>query len=165
MEKLMDGTYYEIGGGMFDSITVNVNKTAMDDKKAKGYAADRECYAYKNTYEEGKRIKSVKLYDPYNDAYFPTDTDRLYYEPLPENMRFRYSMLGRLQSDCDYFLGNGNGYEGHLWARSVEEQIKEMRERWNSFEEDEKPKWLTWEQIDEYEKLMLEKRREKINHG
>ncbi|MBO6255307.1 MAG: hypothetical protein J6O49_16975 [Bacteroidaceae bacterium] len=70
-------------------------------------------------------------------------------------------MLGRLQSDCEYFLGNGNGYEGHLWAHTVEAQIKEMRDRWNAFEDDEKPEWLTMEQIDEYEKLMLD-RREKI---
>lgn len=162
--KLKNGTYYEIIGGMNEDIVVNINNTSMSDKDATMEAANTERCAYKNTYKEGKRIESVKLYDPYDDEYFQIGGEQVYYEPLPEDMRFRYSMLGRLQSDCDYFLGNGDGYEGHLWAHSVEAQIKEMRERWNSFEEDEKPEWLTWEQIDEYEKQMLEKRKDKIKH-
>ena len=159
--KLMDGIYYEIVGGMNEDIVVNINNTSMSDKDATMEAANTERCAYKNTYKEGKRIESVKLYDPYNDEYFPINTDRVYYEPLPRDKAFEYSMLGRLQSDCEYFLGNGNGYEGHLWAHTVEAQIKEMRDRWNAFEDDEKPEWLTMEQINEYEKLMLD-RREKI---
>lgn len=159
--KLKNGTYYEIVGGMNEDIVVNINNTSMSDKDATMEAANTERCAYKNTYKKGKRIESVKLYDPYNDEYFPINTDRVYYEPLPRDKAFEYSMLGRLQSDCEYFLGNGNGYEGHLWAHTVEAQIKEMRDRWNAFEDDEKPEWLTMEQIDEYEKLMLD-RREKI---
>lgn len=159
--KLKNGTYYEIVGGMNEDIVVNINNTSMSDKDATMEAANTERCAYKNTYKEGKRIESVKLYDPYNDEYFPINTDRVYYEPLPRDKAFEYSMLGRLQSDCEYFLGNGNSYEGHLWAHTVEAQIKEMRDRWNAFEDDEKPEWLTMEQIDEYEKLMLD-RREKI---
>ena len=159
--KLKNGTYYEIVGGMNEDIVVNINNTSMSDKDATMEAANTERCAYKNTYKEGKRIESVKLYDPYNDEYFPINTDRVYYEPLPRDKAFEYSMLGRLQSDCEYFLGNGNGYEGHLWAHTVEAQIKEMRDRWNAFEDDEKPEWLTMEQIDKYEKLMLD-RREKI---
>ena len=40
---------------------------------------------------------------------------------------FKYQMLGRLRMDCDYFLGNGNRYEGHLWAGNVPDHIKLMR--------------------------------------
>ncbi len=159
--KLMDGIYYEIVGGMEEDIIKKVSETNMNDQDAKAEAINTERTAYKNTYAQGKRIESVKLYDPYNDEYFPINTDKIYYEPLPRDKAFEYSMLGRLQSDCEYFLGNGNGYEGHLWAHTVEAQIKEMRDRWNAFEADEKPEWLTMEQIDEYEKLMLD-RREKI---
>lgn len=159
--KLKNGTYYEIVGGMNEDIVVNINNTSMSDKDATMEAANTERCAYKNTYKEGKRIESVKLYDPYNDEYFQIGGEQVYYEPLPRDKAFEYSMLGRLQSDCEYFLGNGNGYEGHLWAHTVEAQIKEMRDRWNAFEDDEKPEWLTMEQIDEYEKLMLEKRKEK----
>lgn len=162
--NVMNGTYYEIVGGLEEDIIQNVNNTKLDDKTARIEAANTERTAYKNTYEEGKRIESIKLYDPYDDEYFPVGTDEIYYEPLPREKAFEYSMLSRLKSDCDYFLGNGNGYEGHLWAHSVEAQIKEMRKRWNAFAEDEKPEWLTMEQIDEYERQMLEKRKERISH-
>lgn len=165
--NVMNGVYYEIVGGMSEDIIVNKDRTTMNDGDAIIEAANTERAAYKNTYEQGRRIKSEKLYDPYDDEYFSVGGPEIYHEPLSEDMRFRYSMLSRLKSDCDYFLGNGNGYEGHLWAGSVEKQIKEMRERWESFEEDEKPEWLTMEQIDEYERNMLDVREQIKNlpHG
>lgn len=156
--KLMNGVYYEILGGLSEDIIVNVDNTDMSDQDAKDEAINTECVAYKNTYKDGKRIESKKLYDPYGDVWFAVGNDKLHYEPLPQDMRYAYSMLGRLKSDCDYFLGNGKGYEPHLWAGTVEKQIEEMRKRWNEFEEDEKPEWLTMEQIDEYEKNMLDVR-------
>lgn len=63
-------------------------------------------------------------------------------------------MLGRLQQDCLYFLGNGNGREKHLWAGSVEEQISEMRKLLDRFSPADKPEWLTLEDIDKFEKEM-----------
>lgn len=153
---LMNGTYYEICGGMEEDFICRVDKTKFNDADTKHFAADTERYAYKNTYANGKRIESVKLYDPYGDGYFAVGTERLYYEPLPSDEAFQYQMLGRLKADCDYFLGYGNGYEGHLWAGSVEKQIKEMRDRWNAFRPEDKPEWLTMEQIDEYERNMKE---------
>lgn len=152
---LMNGTYYEIVGGMSeDIITKN-----MSDSEAKAEAINTERCAYKNTYVNGKRTESVKLYDPYNDELFTVGEDIEYYEPLPREKAFEYSMLARLKTDCDYFLGNGNGYEGHLWAKTVEEHIAEMKKRWNAFSEDEKPEWLTMEQIENYESEMKAKRR------
>lgn len=38
----------------------------------------------------------------------------------------KYAFLSRLQSDCEYFLGNGRGYEGHLYYGSVDRQCDEM---------------------------------------
>lgn len=67
--------------------------------------------------------------------------------------KFEYMLLGRLESDCKYFLGNGNRYEKDLWAGSVEKQIAKMKELWNLLPE--KPEWLTLEQIEEYEKQMM----------
>ena len=29
---------------------------------------------------------------------------------------FLYQMLGRLEADCLYYLGNGGCFAGHLWA-------------------------------------------------
>lgn len=65
-----------------------------------------------------------------------------------------YMLLDRLRSDNDYFLGNGGRSEKHLWAGSVDDQIAKMRELWNGL--DEKPEWLTEEQIDDYEHRMKE---------
>jgi hypothetical protein len=64
-----------------------------------------------------------------------------------------YNMLGRLQQDNEYFLGNGNGDEKHLWALNVKDQIAEMKKLWNGLKE--KPEWLTMKQIKQYEKEML----------
>lgn len=77
------------------------------------------------------------------------------YNPIPEKDKFNYMMLSRLKSDCDYFLGFGNHYEGQLWAKSVPDQIAEMKKIWNLFSDDKKPEWLTWEEILDYEKKML----------
>lgn len=61
-------------------------------------------------------------------------------------------LLGRLVSDCKYYLGGGYGAEKHLWAKSVEDQIAKMKEIYNSL--DVKPEWLTMQDIEHYEKEM-----------
>lgn len=66
--------------------------------------------------------------------------------------KYEYMMLSRLQHDCDYFLGNGNRAEKHLWAGNVKGQIEEMKRLWNLLPE--KPEWLSMEQILDYEKKM-----------
>lgn len=153
MATLMNGTYFEIIGGMSEDIILNTEKTDMADKQVKAKAANTERYAYKNTYKDGKRIKSEKLYDPHDDEFFAVGDDALHYEPLPKDMSFRYSMLARLKNDCEYVINNKISMpHNFFWAGSPDAQIKEMRDRWNSFADDEKPEWLTMEQIDAYEK-------------
>lgn len=159
MSKFMNGTYYEIAGGMEEDFICRTDKTKFNDTDARQFAADTERYCYKNTYLDGKRIGSERLYDPYRDGCFLVGTETIYYEPLPRAEAFQYQMLGRLKMDCDYFLGNGNGYEPHLWAGSVEKQIAEMRNRWNAFRDEDKPEWLSMKDIDNYEREMLAKRR------
>jgi len=66
---------------------------------------------------------------------------------------FNYQMLSRLQSDCDYWLGNGNRCDKHLWAGNPKDQIAEMRRIYDLLPE--KPEWLTVDQIDQYEKDMV----------
>ena len=75
-------------------------------------------------------------------------------QPTPEE-KFNYMLLSRLKGDCDYYLGNGNRCKGRLWAGDEREQINNMKELYNSFKEDARPEWLTYEQILEYEKLMI----------
>jgi len=72
-----------------------------------------------------------------------------------ENKRFSYMMLGRLKSDCDYYLGAGMRDSDRLWAKSEVAHISHMRHLWNSFSEAEKPEWLTWDQIIGYERKMI----------
>lgn len=66
--------------------------------------------------------------------------------------RLKYMLLNRMQMDCDYYLGFGMRSASVLWARNEQLQIEYMKALWNSLEE--KPEWLTMEQIEEYEKQM-----------
>lgn len=77
--------------------------------------------------------------------------------PINNAKRFQYQLLGRMKSDCDYYLGYGNRNLSRLWANNETEHIKTMKSIWLSFSEEEKPEWLTWEQILEYEKEMCVK--------
>jgi hypothetical protein len=69
-----------------------------------------------------------------------------------DDQGFLYRMLGRLQSDCEYFLGAGNGSERQLWAGNVNDQIEEMKKIFNQLEV--KPEWITLAYIENYEKAM-----------
>lgn len=73
---------------------------------------------------------------------------------LKGDNRFKYIMLGRFQRDCEYFLGFGGRSLKHLWSGNVKTHIQNMKDIWNSFSSDEKPQWLTFEKILEYEKDM-----------
>lgn len=69
-----------------------------------------------------------------------------------------YMLLGRLQLDCDYFLGAGRGNPKSLWAGSVKEQLEKMKSIYEKLPE--KPEWLSWKQIEKYKKLMNEKEKQ-----
>lgn len=107
-------------------------------------------------------VKSVKrdmqnILDDFIDNYEQAFNEESLEESLTESNdpEFNYRLLDRLRSDCDYFLGNGNRAEKHLWAGNCEAQIAKMREIYNSLEE--KPEWLSEEDIDNYEKEMCSK--------
>lgn len=74
---------------------------------------------------------------------------------LKREPEFRYGLLARLQADCEYFLGYGRGSERHLWAGDVKKHIETMKSLHKSFGRNEKPQWLTWNQILTYERNML----------
>lgn len=77
------------------------------------------------------------------------------------NLEYNYMLLDRLKQDCEYFLGNGNGNVDTLWAKDIDEQIAKMKELYNSFTDEEKPEWITMEDINNYEKEMKEYNKEK----
>lgn len=66
-----------------------------------------------------------------------------------------FMLLGRLKSDCDYFLGAGNGNEKVLYYKSVKIHCDNMEKIWESLPEEDKPEWLSMEQIKKYRKDMM----------
>lgn len=76
-------------------------------------------------------------------------------ELLQHDETFRYMLLGRLQRDCEYYLGYGNRQDKHLWASNVEDQIDTMITLYESFDDDKKPEWITIEEIEKYQEEML----------
>ena len=109
--------------------------------------------------------KNVELYSCQNDIDGEPDcpiksTLEIHFiEPIEEQPtqeeKFNYMMLSRLQSDCNYYLGYGNRNKDKLWAVDEIEQIEEMKRLYNSFADNKKPEWLTYDNILEYEKLMI----------
>ena len=59
-------------------------------------------------------------------------------------------MLDRLRQDCLYFIEHP--VEKHLWAGNIDDQVAEMKRIWNELEE--KPEWISLEEIDNLEKQM-----------
>ena len=78
-------------------------------------------------------------------------------EPVDKDKSFQYQLLDRFRCDCDYYLGYGNRNPDILPSKDEKEHIEAMKRIWLSFPEDEKPEWLTWEQILEYEKAICTK--------
>lgn len=74
-----------------------------------------------------------------------------------ENIRKSdYMMLDRLRTDCEYFLGNGNGFLGSLYYKDIDKHIEEMKKLYEFFSEQEKPEWISLEDIDNYKQKMNE---------
>lgn len=74
-------------------------------------------------------------------------------DSVNQDIVFNYQLLARLQQDCEYYLGFGDRAKKHLWALDEVEQIKKMRELYDGF--DEKPEWITLEDIERYEAEMI----------
>lgn len=72
-----------------------------------------------------------------------------------KDLNFNYQLLGRLEQDCIYYLGYGNRNKSQLWALDEQEQIKTMKDLYDSFPEDKKPNWITLAKIREYESKMI----------
>lgn len=82
---------------------------------------------------------------------------------ITESNEYDYMLLDRLKQDCEYFLGNGNRSEKHLWAGNVNDQIAKMKELYNKLPE--KPEWLSMEDIENYEKEMKQDEKTELNES
>lgn len=74
---------------------------------------------------------------------------------LKSDPDFRYRLLARLKQDCEYYLGAGDKFDGHLWSGNPEQQIKDMRALYESFPDADKPEWITLQQIESYQDRMI----------
>ena len=73
---------------------------------------------------------------------------------LESELKYRYMLLSRMKQDCEYYFGNGNKNPKHLCAGNEVDHIDEMKAIWNSFSEEDKPEWLTWNEIVDYARKM-----------
>ena len=69
-------------------------------------------------------------------------------------LKFRYMMLDRMRQDCNYYFGNGFEYAGNLWAKDEKRHIACMLAIWDTFEPDERPEWISKEDIIDYAHAM-----------
>jgi hypothetical protein len=68
--------------------------------------------------------------------------------------RFNYMLLSRSKSDCDNHL-TAFTPSCKIKEDNIKPIIEKMKELYNSFPEGEKPEWLTYDAILNYEKLMV----------
>ena len=125
-------------------------------QKLKDLKADHKLLAYEEWCKElGYNPEIAKYFQESLTSILSTELDLCEdFDLLSRDDTFRYMMLDRLKTDCNYFLGNGNRNEKHLWAGDVDKQIKLMKDLYNSFEE--KPEWISMEDIENFEKQMKE---------
>ena len=71
---------------------------------------------------------------------------------LAKSEKFEYMMLSRLIQDAKYFIEHPD--LKHLWARTLDEHIKQMKEQYAKL--DPKPEWTSEEEINDLAKQMKE---------
>lgn len=111
-----------------------------------GESAEPSLYSVTNNEADGEPDKPIR-------QKFILQTRK---EFVSREKRFQYQMLDRLRCDCEYYLGFGYRNPNVLPEKDEKKHIEAMKSIWNSFSEEEKPKWLTWEKILEYENNMCE---------
>ena len=148
-------------------------------RKLRNSAVDMDKMTPEQQKEFKQRLKDLQLLDDdesnlqsaiqsYRNHYIQEFESYTKKEENNTDLEYRYMLLDRLKQDCEYFLGNGNGNAEHsLWAKDIDEQIAKMKELYNSFTDDQKPEWITMEDINNYEKEMkeLKKGKEKKTEG
>lgn len=136
-------------------------------RKLRNNAVDMDKMTPEQQKEFKQRLKDLDLLDDdesnlqsaiqsYRNHYIQEFESYTKKEENNTDLEYRYMLLDRLRSDCEYFLGNGNRNEKHLWAGNIDDQIAKMKELYNSFTDDQKPEWITMEDINNYEKEMKE---------
>lgn len=136
------GRLFKVGNKAYADFNINKKAYILDIKDGTIYSA------VDFSMKTGSPLRMTKGIKPSDDN---TLNDLLGHDET-----FRYQMLGRFKSDCEYFLGFGRGNESRLWTQNVEEHIYYMKALYYSFQGKEIPRWLTINQIRDYEKAMLQ---------
>lgn len=66
----------------------------------------------------------------------------------------KLQLLGRMKSDCEYYLGEGRKQITHLWGSTVDNQIRSMQELLSSISKEYRPEWLTFDDIRKFSDQM-----------
>lgn len=123
------------------------------DKAYLFYGMDAEWSKFSRYEVFDNAIQELAMYEDM-EQLIATKRGRLAMEDWSrKEPKFRYMLLDRLRQNCDYYLRIG-GSANCLWADSEKEQIQTMIDIWNSFPDDDKPEWLTMEQIKEFAQKM-----------
>ena len=67
---------------------------------------------------------------------------------------YKYMFLSRLQSDVKYYFGYGNRHGKCLWTGNITGQLDAMQYILDSFEDTDKPEWLTDADMAEYRNMI-----------
>lgn len=103
-------------------------------------------------------IKRVDALDFLDNMGWDEDTKNFLYRILNSAKKcdsLAYQFLGRLQADCNYYLGYGKRRDSVLWFLNEKNHITFMFYLWASFPADSKPEWLTFGDLMYYEKEIL----------
>ncbi len=73
---------------------------------------------------------------------------------LEMSLAEKYQLLGRMKNDCEYYLGGGMKQVSHLWGKSVDHHLKCMQELLFSIPSEDRPEWLTYQDILDFSKKM-----------
>lgn len=73
---------------------------------------------------------------------------------LEMTLEEKYKFLGRMKSDCEYYLGEGMKQVSALWGKSVDNHLKYMKELFFSIPGEKRPEWLTYQDILDFSEKM-----------
>lgn len=149
---------YNIYGDNGEIMVSSPTKEMADKQLANMYEYDRQLqqeYGWeklpkytmkkenKTGFENESKIKTITQEETYHDTLKKHDLDY-------NDSEFKRHMLGRMESDIKYYLGNGTGYTNHLWAKDEDEHINIMEALYNTLPDKEKPNWMSENTISEY---------------
>jgi hypothetical protein len=141
-EHRMEGTLYKDEYGRYYVDCNNDNPNALY----------RLCPPTEQDGEPDVCIENFEITNPLTDK-----------ERRMKGFQFEYMMLSRLSDDAAAYFGKSGNEDNDKWdcryhnehfiGGSIRDTIAAVKEYWNKIPEDLKPEWLTYEQIEEWEKM------------